>query len=97
MCDWIIATMPWLVEHVGGMSLAWQTVLGLGIVAALVLGYYGMGALLGGELTPRRPASTRRNFNRSERRNGLRDFSDYEEYDPEWVDYDKYIEAQKYD
>lgn len=93
MCDWIIATMPWLVEHVGGMSLAWQTVLGLGILVALVLGYYGMGVLLGGAASAHRPAATRRSFSR----NGLKDFTDYEELNTEWMDYDKYIEAQKYD
>lgn len=39
MCEWIAEKMPWLVEHVGGMSLAGQIVLAFAVLAAIVLGY----------------------------------------------------------
>lgn len=44
MCEWIAEKMPWLVEHVGGMSLAGQIVLAFAVLAAIVLGYYGVQA-----------------------------------------------------
>lgn len=100
MCDWIIAHMPWLVEHVGGMPLAWQTVLTLVLVAVSVAGYYAMAAAINSVQQPRRgerSASRNKSFNRTERRNDLKVFSDHEEYDPEWVDYEKFVEAQEYD
>ncbi len=54
MCEWIINNMPWCVEHIGRMPYAWQVVLALGIVAAVLLGRWGLQAALNAERKPRR-------------------------------------------
>ena len=46
MCEWISNKMPWLVAHVGGAPLAAQIALAFALLAAIVLGYYGMRAAL---------------------------------------------------
>lgn len=46
MCEWISNKMPWLVAHVGGAPLAVQIALAFALLAAIVLGYYGMRAAL---------------------------------------------------
>lgn len=56
MCEWIAEKMPWLVEHVGGMSLAGQIVLAFAVLAAVVLGYYGVQAATFSARPRRRPA-----------------------------------------
>lgn len=39
MCDWIIKTFPWCVEHIGNMSLGGQIALSLAALAAIVGAY----------------------------------------------------------
>lgn len=100
MCDWMITHMPWLVEHVGGMPLAWQTVLTLALVAVSEAGYYAIAAVINSMQQPRRgsrTASRGKSFNWAERWNDLRVYTDREEYDPEWVDYEKFVEAQEFE
>lgn len=85
MCDWIIAHMPWLVEHVGGMPLAWQTVLAVALIAAVVLVYYIVGVVINGIQQPRRRARAKEP-RRAERINWL-DRNEHEaELEYDWVD-----------
>lgn len=100
MCDWIIANFPWCVEHIGRVPLPWQTVLALSLTAAAVLAYYGIGTAI--EKATRRAdgrAPARRNkacraaahVSLREKLKELKCYSDYEEYDAEWIDYEKFM------
>lgn len=63
MCDWILENMPWLVEHVGGLSLTWQIVLAFAVIAAIVAAYGGVKALTEYEYpAPRKKQRTRFNW-----------------------------------
>lgn len=53
MCDWIITHMPWLVAHVGGMSLAGQIALSFGLLAAILLAYRGLQLIVSGGVSLR--------------------------------------------
>lgn len=100
MCDWLINNLPWCVEHIGGMALPWQTALALVLVAAAVLVYYAAGIAIDSACA--RPAARVRARNRKVRRAAprvtlrerlkeLNCYSDYEVYDAEWIDYEKFI------
>lgn len=85
MCEWISNKMPWLVAHVGGAPLAVQIALAFALLAAIVLGYYGMRAALCTQHVsrPRRPGR----FNWLSR--WLAMFSDDEPFE-DWMDADVY-------
>lgn len=51
ICDWIIANMPWCVEHIGGMSLSGQIAFAFMLIIFIVLGYYAIQLLLLSVLT----------------------------------------------
>lgn len=81
MCEWIAEKMPWLVEHIGGMSLAGQITLAFAVLAAVLLGYCGVqSAVCGTGSHHRRPTR----FNWLTR--WLEMFSDNEPYEDEWMD-----------
>ena len=44
MCDLIAKIFPWGVEHIGSMPLAGQIALAFAVLAAVVLGHYGIHA-----------------------------------------------------
>lgn len=86
ICDWILAKMPWLVENIGGMSLAGQITLAFGAVFAFVLAYSALQKAVNGERPRRKPARKKETrFNWLERWQRKR--YDREDY-LEWMDYD---------
>lgn len=46
ICDWFLAKMPWLVEHVGGASLTGQIFFAVLVLALIVTSYCGCYALI---------------------------------------------------
>lgn len=61
MCDWIIKTFPWCVEHIGNMSLGGQIALSLAALAAIVGAYIlAYNAALQLKSAPHSTRSTRR-------------------------------------
>ena len=87
MCDLIAKIFPWGVEHIGSMPLAWQIALAFAVLAAVVLGHYGIHAA----------AYSVRRRRKAERFNWLMrwlaTFSDVEPFDPSWMDEDAYYES----
>lgn len=82
MCDMIIKNLPWLVEHVGGLALAWQIVLAFAVIAAILAAYSGVKALTEYEYTaPRKKPRTR--FNWLSRWQWL---SDSDPAEADWID-----------
>lgn len=87
MCDLIAKIFPWGVEHIGSMPLAGQIALAFVVLAAVVLGHYGIHAAA---YSVRR----RRKAERSSWR--LRwPGDDDEPFDPSWMDEDAYYESSR--
>lgn len=87
MCDLIAKIFPWGVEHIGSMPLAGQIALAFAVLAAVVLGHYGIHAA----------AYSVRRRRKAERFNWLMrwlaTFADDEPFDPSWMDEDAYYES----
>lgn len=81
MCDRILENLPWCVEHIGRLPLAGQIVVAFAVIAALLLGWYGLSSAVSMEyIQAKKKPHTR--FNWLSR---WRWTSDKEEYQ-DWMD-----------
>lgn len=87
ICEWFLEKMPWCVEHIGGAPLAVQIALAFALLAAMVLGHYGIQAAV----CRTRPRRRTPRFNWLAR--WLAQFSDDEPFIEDWMDAEAWHES----